>query len=79
VVEGNLLNDDPKVAHTILNEAFVFYDKETEGVVGNIQLQSNNEALRLSTIKRDSLTGLVDKTDIISKYDFKESVTLTEE
>lgn len=65
VVEGNLLNDDPKVAHTILNEAFVFYDKETEGVVGNIQLQSNNEALRLSAIKRDSLTGLVDKTDII--------------
>ena len=65
VVEGNLLNDDPNVTHTVLNEAFVFYDKETEGVVGNIQLQSNSAALRTSTIKRDSLTGLVDKTDII--------------
>ena len=65
VIEGNILNDDPGVTHTVLNESFVFYDRDSDGVVGNIQLKSNKDSIRPLAIKYDSLTGMIDKTDII--------------
>lgn len=65
IVEGNILNNDTTVTHTALVESFVFYDKDTEGVVGHIQLRRNGDSLKPNSIKHDSLTGLVDKTDII--------------
>lgn len=64
VVQGNILNDDSYVTGTVLDETFVFYDKETEGVVGHIQLQMSS-SVRPVVIKHDSLTGLIDKADII--------------
>lgn len=64
-VETNLLGDDPTVTCTQLEEAFVFYDKETEGVVGHIHLSTNKGNSRATSIKHDSLTGLADKSDII--------------
>jgi len=65
MIDGNILNDDPSVTNTILDETFVFYDKDTEGVVGHIQLQRGRESIRSTFIKHDSLTGLIEKTDII--------------
>ena len=65
LIDGNILNDDSTVTHTLLVETFVFYDKDTEGVVGHIQLRRNQESPKSNHIRHDSLTGLVDKTDII--------------
>ncbi len=65
VIEGNIINDDLSVDQTVLEEAFIFYDKETEGVVGHIHLMRSNGAFKSSSIRHDSLTGLVDKIDII--------------
>ncbi|MCR5773307.1 MAG: GGDEF domain-containing protein [Butyrivibrio sp.] len=65
IIKGNILNDDESVTSTVLDEGFFFYDKDTEGVVGHIQLKRIGEAIKPSTIKHDSLTGLIDKTDII--------------
>ncbi len=65
MIEGNILNDDFSVTNTMLNEAFIFYDKDTEGVVGHIQLQRGKESVKSTFLKYDSLTGLIDKTDII--------------
>ncbi|SFB73263.1 GGDEF domain-containing protein [Butyrivibrio sp. YAB3001] len=64
-IDSNLINDDINVVYTLLEEAFVFYDKETEGVVGHIHLGHNKMKTAAASIKHDSLTGLVDKTDII--------------
>ncbi len=63
-INANLLNDDPNITHTVLEEAFVHYDKETEGVVGHIHLGSAKVRTTATSIKHDTLTGLVDKTDI---------------
>ncbi len=65
MVEGNILNEDPDVTHTVLDEAFAFYDENTEGVVGHIQLRRSKGNFKSTVIKHDSLTGLIDKTDII--------------
>ncbi len=65
IIDGNLLNDDTGVTHTVLDEAFVFYDKDTDGVVGHIHLRRGGGAIRTTAIRHDSLTGLVEKTDII--------------
>ncbi|WP_155828094.1 GGDEF domain-containing protein [Butyrivibrio sp. VCB2006] len=65
ILEGNILNDDDGVTSTVLEETFVFYDRESEGVVGHIQLQRGGESIKSNFIKHDSLTGLIDKTDII--------------
>jgi diguanylate cyclase (GGDEF)-like protein len=65
MIEGNILNDDELVTHTVLEEAFVFYDKDNEGVVGHIQLRRGRESIKPTMIKHDSLTGLVEKADII--------------
>ena len=64
-VDANLLDDDPNVTYTQLEEAFVFYDKESEGVVGHIHLGTSKGVTKATSIKHDSLTGLVDKSDII--------------
>ncbi|WP_022765062.1 GGDEF domain-containing protein [Butyrivibrio sp. XPD2006] len=64
-VKGNLLNNDPDVSHTILDESFVFYDQETKGVVGHIQLLRNQGAVKINSIKHDSMTGLLEKSDIL--------------
>lgn len=65
LIDGNLLNDDPSVTNTVLDEAFIFYDKETEGVVGHIQPRRQKGTVKANVIKHDSLTGLVEKADII--------------
>ena len=64
VIEGNIINDDPGINQTVLDEAFIIYDKDTEGVVGHVHLRRNKGSFKPSAIKHDSLTGLVDKTDI---------------
>lgn len=64
-VDANLLNEDTNVTYTQLEESFVFYDKESEGVVGHIHLGTNKGVTKATSIKHDSLTGLVDKSDII--------------
>ncbi len=64
-IDANLLNDDLNITHTVLEEAFSFYDKETSGVVGHIHLGSAKVKVNANSIKHDSLTGLVDKADII--------------
>ncbi len=64
-VKGNLLNDDSDVTHTVLDESFVFYDKDTKGVVGHIQLLRSSGAVKINSIKHDSMTGLLEKSDIL--------------
>ena len=64
-INGNLINNDKSVSHTVLDESFVFYDKDTKGVVGHIQLLRNSSGVKINSIKHDSLTGLVDKSDIL--------------
>ena len=65
MIEGNLLNDDPAVTNTVLDEAFIFFDMETEGVVGHIQPRRHKGTVKANVNKHDSLTGLVEKADII--------------
>jgi diguanylate cyclase (GGDEF)-like protein len=64
-VSGNLLNDDEDIKATLFEGSFVFFGKESEGVVGHIHLDSRNGKPMSTAIKHDSLTGLVDKADII--------------
>lgn len=65
IVDGNILNDDTGVNQTVLEEGFVFYGKDTEGVVGHIHLRRNSGSYKSTVIRHDSLTGLIDKSDII--------------
>lgn len=64
-IDKNILNDDPNINHSVLEESFVYYDRETEGVVGHIHLGTAKGRSSATSIKHDSLTGLVDKTDIM--------------
>ncbi|MBP3825373.1 MAG: GGDEF domain-containing protein [Butyrivibrio sp.] len=64
-VEGNLLNDDSDVTYTILDESSAYFDQNTKGVVGHLQLLRGEGAVNVSSIKHDSLTGLLDKSDIL--------------
>ena len=64
-IKGNLLNNDSDVSYTVLDEAFVFYDQDTKGIVGHIQLLRNASAVQINSIKHDSMTGLLDKSDIL--------------
>lgn len=64
-IEANLLNEDPTVKSTILEGAYVFYNSGKESVVGHIHLHSSRSRNAATSIKRDSLTGLVDKADIM--------------
>lgn len=63
-VDGNLLNDDSNSNITKLEGAFVYFEKEKEGVVGHIHLGRTRGKFVAASIKHDSLTGLVDKADI---------------
>ncbi len=65
IVDGNLLNDDANITNTVLNEAYISYNKDSDGVVGNIRLQRNRGNYSPNVLKHDSLTGLIDKADII--------------
>lgn len=64
-IDANIINDDASVKYTFLEGAYVFYSKDSEGIVGHIHLGGSGEKLSAATIKHDSLTGLVDKADII--------------
>ncbi len=64
-VDGNILNEDKSINRTTLEGACVFVDNENEGVVGHIHLDVAKGKVMASSIKHDSLTGLVDKADII--------------
>lgn len=63
-IEGNLLNDDANMNITVLESSFVFFDKDSEGVVGHVHVDSSAGKQSTEGIKYDSLTGLVDKSDI---------------
>lgn len=64
-VDGNPVNDDPAFTSSLLDGAYVFYYKNTESVVGHIHLYTKSGKAAPSSIKHDSLTGLVDKSDIM--------------
>ncbi len=65
IIDGNLLNSDPGVNQTVMEEAFVFFGKDSEGVVGHIHLRRSSTSYKSVVIRHDSLTGLIDKSDII--------------
>lgn len=65
VIDGNLLNDDSSVTQTVLDEAYAFYGADTEGVVGHIQLKRDGGSSKFNVFRYDSLTGMIDKSDII--------------
>lgn len=64
-IEANLANGDTSVRATILEGAYVFFYDGTEGVVGHIHLDnSRGRHASATSIKHDSLTGLIEKADI---------------
>ncbi|WP_022765929.1 GGDEF domain-containing protein [Butyrivibrio sp. XPD2006] len=63
-VDSNVLNDDSGYTVSLMEGAYVFFYKGTESVVGHIHVGNGNGKIVASSIKRDSLTGLVDKADI---------------
>ena len=63
-IEGNLVNSDPTITTTLLEASYVFYHNGKERVVGHIHPESSKRSVKVSSLKRDSLTGLVDKADI---------------
>ena len=64
-IEANLLNDDPTISATILNASYVFTPSRQERVIGHIHPELKRGTVQASALKRDSLTGLLDKADII--------------
>ncbi|MCR5403488.1 MAG: GGDEF domain-containing protein [Butyrivibrio sp.] len=64
-VEANLASGDTSVRATILEGAYIYYYEGSEGVIGHIHLDNSRGRHVASSIKRDSLTGLVDKADIM--------------
>ena len=63
-VDSNVLNDDSGYNVSLMEGAYVFFYKGTESVVGHIHVGNGKGKIVASSIKRDSLTGLVDKADI---------------
>ncbi len=64
-INSNILNDDTNATMTILEGSYFCYYKQSEAVIGHIHLESGSGKTIASSIKHDSLTGLVDKTDIM--------------
>ncbi|MCR5558073.1 MAG: GGDEF domain-containing protein [Butyrivibrio sp.] len=64
-IESNLLNDDPSIVATILEASYVFLPSGQEHVVGHMHLEHRRAQSFSSTLKRDSLTGLLEKSEII--------------
>ena len=63
-IEANLLNDDPSIFASILEANYVFYSGQKEHVVGHIHLEHKRGSIHTTSLKRDSLTGLLEKSDI---------------
>ncbi len=63
-IEGNLLNDDSNISATKMEASYVFLPNGKEHVVGHIQLESQKGIVLDSGLKRDSLTGLLEKSDM---------------
>ncbi|WP_034446732.1 GGDEF domain-containing protein [Butyrivibrio sp. AE2032] len=64
-IEANLINDDPSVQTTILEAKYVNYSSQKEHVVGHMHLEHRTGGPQVSSLKRDSLTGLLEKADIM--------------
>ncbi len=63
-IEANLLNDDPAIFASILEANYVFYGGKKEHVVGHIHLEHKRGSVHITSLKRDSLTGLLEKSDV---------------
>ena len=64
-IDANLLNDDPSITATILDARYLFTPSKQERVLGHIHPEQKRSGVQLSSLKRDSLTGLLDKADIM--------------
>ena len=62
-IEANVLNDDIGNTASFMRGAYIF-SKGIESVVGHIHIGNSSGKVTVSSIKHDSLTGLVDKADI---------------
>jgi diguanylate cyclase (GGDEF)-like protein len=63
-IEENLLNDDPGIFASILEANYIFYSGKKEHVIGHIHLEHKRGSIHTTSLKRDSLTGLLDKSEI---------------
>ena len=63
-VDANILNNDNGYTSSHIEGAYVFFHEETESVVGHIHISNDRGKTVTSSIRRDPLTGLVDKADI---------------
>ena len=63
-IEGNLINNDPNITSTLLEASYALMPSGKEKVIGHIHPISKHEGSKASILKRDFLTGLVDKADI---------------
>ena len=63
-VDANVISDDDGYTVSQMEGAYVFYYKGKESVVGHIHVGNGKGKVVASSIKHDSLTGLVDKADI---------------
>ena len=63
-VDANVLNDESAFTVSFMEGAYVFFYKGIESVVGHIHLGNSKGRSAVTSIKRDSLTGLVEKADI---------------
>ena len=63
-IEANLLNDDPEIFASMLEANYIFYANQKEHVVGHIHLEHKRGKVHTTSLKRDSLTGLLEKSDI---------------
>ncbi len=63
-VDANVLNDESGYTVSQLEGAYVFFDEDSERVVGHIHVGNGRGKILAASIKHDSLTGLVDKADI---------------
>ena len=63
-IEGNLINSDTSITSTLLEASYALMPSGKEKVIGHIHPISKNSGSKASSLKRDFLTGLVDKADI---------------
>jgi diguanylate cyclase (GGDEF)-like protein len=63
-VDSNVLNDGSGYTVSQLEGSYVFFDENSERVVGHIHVGNGRGKIVAASIKHDSLTGLVDKSDI---------------
>jgi len=63
-IEGNLINNDNSITSTLLEASYALMPSGKEKVIGHIHPISKRSGGNASSLKRDFLTGLVDKSDI---------------